>query len=161
MFAVAHRIEELIGLLAVVALLAWAARAAGLSYPVVLVAGGLGLGYLPGLPEIRIDPDVVFLVFVPPLVHSAGYRTSPRRLRREAPSIALLALGLIGISIAAVAVVAHALVDELTWAGAVALGAIVAPTDPVAATSAFRRAGVPERIVSIVEGEALINDGSA
>jgi CPA1 family monovalent cation:H+ antiporter len=158
---VAHRIEELIGLLGVVALLAWAARAAGLPYPVVLVAGGLGIGYLPALPEITIDPDVVFLVFVPPLVHAAGYRTSPRRLREEAPCIALLAIGLVGLTIAAVAVVAHALLDELTWTAAVTLGAIVAPTDPVAATSAFRRAGVPERIVSIVEGESLVNDGSA
>src|SRR3954447_27092475 len=88
----AHRIEELIGLLAVVALLAWAARAAGLPYPVVLVAGGLGLGYLPGMPEIPIDPDVVFLIFVPPLVHSAAYRVSPRRLRREAECIGPLAI---------------------------------------------------------------------
>src|SRR3954447_17996062 len=160
MTGVAHRIEELIGLLAVVAILAWAARAAGLPYPVVLVAGGLGLGYLPGLPEIRIDPDVVFLVFVPPLVHAAGYRTSARRLRKEARCVALLALGLVGLTIAAVAVVAHALVDGLTWAAAVTLGAIVSPTDPVAATSAFRRGGVPERIVSIVEGESLANDGS-
>src|SRR4051795_876276 len=110
----AHRIEELIGLLTVVALLAWAARGAGLPAPVVLVVGGLALGYLPGLPEIRIDPDVVFLIFVPPLVHSAGYRTSPRRLRQEARCIGWLAIGLVGITIAAVAVVAHALVDELT-----------------------------------------------
>ena len=158
---VAHRIEELIGLLAVVAILAWAARAAGLSYPVVLVVGGLGLGYLPGLPEIRIDPDVVFLVFVPPLVHAAAYRISPRRLKREAKCIGYLAIGLVGLTIAAVAVVAHALVDELSWAAAVTLGAIVAPTDPVAATGVFRRAGVPERIVDIVEGESLINDASA
>src|SRR4051795_13081407 len=103
----AHRIEELIGLLTVVALLAWAARGAGLPAPVVLVAGGLGLGYVPGLPAIRIDPDVVFLVFVPPLVHAAGYRTSARRLRKESRCVALLALGLVGLTIAAVAVVAH------------------------------------------------------
>src|SRR4051794_19297088 len=158
---VAHRIEELIGLLAVVAMLAWAARAAGLPYPVVLVVGGLGLGYLPGLPEIRIDPDVVFLVFVPPLVHSAAYRISLRRLRREARCISLLAFGLVALNIAGVAVVAHALVGALSWSAAFTLGAIVAPTDPVAATSAFRRAGVPERIVDIVEGEGLINDASA
>src|SRR3954468_14315361 len=154
------RIEELIVVLAVVAILAWAARAAGLPYPVVLVAGGLGLGYLPGLPEIRIDPAGVFLVFWPPLVHSAAYRISPRRLRREAKCIGLLSIGLVGLTIAAVAVVAHALVDELSWAAAVTLGAIVAPTDPVAATGAFRRAGVPERIVDIVEGESLINDAT-
>src|SRR4051812_42053603 len=157
----AHRIEELIGLLTVVAILAWAARAAGLPYPVVLVVGGLGLGYLPGLPEIRIDPDVVFLVFVPPLVHSAAYRISIKRLRREARCISLLAFGLVALTIGAVAVVAHALVDDLSWGAAFTLGAIVSPTDPVAATSAFRRAGVPERIVDIVEGEGLINDASA
>jgi CPA1 family monovalent cation:H+ antiporter len=157
---VAHRIEELIGLLAVVAVLAYLARAAGLPYPVVLVVGGLALGYVPGLPDITIDPDVVFLVFVPPLVHAAGYTSSPRRLRENAPLLTALAVGLVAVTIAAVAVVAHAMVPELTWAAAVALGAIVAPTDPVAATSAFRRAGVPERIVSIVEGESLLNDGS-
>jgi Na+/H+ antiporter len=102
----------------------------------------------------------VFLIFVPPLVHSAAYRVSPRRLRREAKCIGLLAIGLVGLTIAAVAVVAHALVDELSWAAAVTLGAIVAPTDPVAATGAFRRGGVPERIVDIVEGESLINDAT-
>src|SRR4051812_12662195 len=110
----AHRIEALIGLLAVVAVLAWAARAAGLPYPVVLVVGGLGLGYLPGLPETRIDPDVVSLVFAPPLVHAAAYRSSPKRLRREARCIAWLAFGLVALTIAAVAVVAHALVGELS-----------------------------------------------
>ena len=157
----AGEIEELLGLLAVVAALAWLARAGGLPYPIVLAVGGLALGYVPGMPDVEVDPDVIFLVFIPPLVHAAAYTSSLARLREQAAPIGFLALGLVAVTIAAVAVVAHALVDGMTWAGAFTLGAIVAPTDPIAATAIFRRLGVPERIVSVVEGESLINDGSA
>ena len=156
-----HAIEEVIGLLVVVALLAWGARAVGLPYPIVLVVGGLAIGFVPGMPDVEIDPDIVFLVFLPPLVHAAAYSASPKRLRVDAMPIAALALGLVALSIGAVAVVAHALVGALTWPAAITLGAIVAPTDPVAATAVFRRAGVPERIVGLVSGESLVNDASA
>jgi CPA1 family monovalent cation:H+ antiporter len=156
-----RNIEELLGLLAAVALIVWAARAVGLPYPIVLVLGGLGLGYIPGLRDITVAPDVVFLVFLPPLVHAAAYTSSGPRVREQVRTIALLALGLVGVTVGAVAVVAHALIDGMTWPAAFVLGAIVAPTDPVAATAVFRRAGVPERIVAIIEGESLVNDASA
>ena len=153
--------EGILALLVVVVALAWGARAVGLPYPIVLVVGGLGLGLLPGLPKVDLDPDVVFLVFLPPLVHAAAYGSSPRRLRADAAPIGLLAGGLVAVTIAVVAVVAHLLVGDLGWGAAVALGAIVAPTDPVAATAIFRRLGVSERISGVVEGESLLNDGTA
>ncbi|HSD80609.1 MAG TPA: Na+/H+ antiporter, partial [Solirubrobacteraceae bacterium] len=154
-------LEFLIGLLGAVALFAWLAQAAGLPYPIVLFAAGISLGYVPGLPAVHLDPDIIFLVFLPPLVHAAAYATSITTLRRDAGPISVLAIGGVAATVAAVAVVAHALVDGLSWEMAFVLGAAVAPTDTVAATSIFRRMGVPERVTSIVEGESLVNDGIA
>ena len=129
--------------------------------PIVLVLGGLAIAFVPGLPEIELDPDIVFLVFLPPLVFSAGWRTSPRELRTVLRPLALLAIGLVFLTAAVVAVVAHALVPHLGWPEAAVLGAVLAPTDAVAAISIFRRIGGPERVRLLVEGESMINDGTA
>jgi Na+/H+ antiporter len=152
--------QDLILLLVAVALLAWGARAVDIAYPIVLVLGGIALAFVPGLADVELDPELVFLIFLPPLVHAAAYRTGTRRLTDNAPEITVLAVGLVAATIATVAVVAHALVGGVTWPAAVALGAIVAPTDPVAATSVFRRAGAPERVEAVVEGESLVNDAT-
>jgi monovalent cation/hydrogen antiporter len=154
-------LEFLVLLLVAVALLVSVARQLHVPYPIVLVLGGLGLGALPGVPDLELDPEVVFLVFVPPLVHAAGYQASPRLLQRLWRPIGLSALVLVALTIGAVAVVAHALVDDLSWAAAFVLATVVAPTDLVAATAVFRRLGAPQRVVSLVEGENLINDGTA
>ena len=154
-------IEFLFALLVAVVLLVPLARRLELPYPIFLVLGGLGLGALPGVPEIELEPEVVFLVFVPPLVHAAGYQASPRRLLRDARPIALAAVVLVGLTIAAVAVVAHALVDGLSWPAAWVLATVLAPTDLVAATAVFRRLGAPERVVNLIEGENLVNDATA
>jgi CPA1 family monovalent cation:H+ antiporter len=154
-------IEFLITLLVAVALLVWVARQLDVPYPIVLVIGGLGLGALPGLPELVLEPEIVFLVFIPPLVHAAGYLASPRHLMRDARPIAMSAVLLVALTIGAVGVAAHALVDELSWTSAFLLATVVAPTDLVAATAVFRRLGAPERIVNLVEGENLVNDGTA
>jgi CPA1 family monovalent cation:H+ antiporter len=154
-------IEFLFALLVAVVLLVPLARRLELPYPIFLVLGGLGLGALPGVPEIDLDPDVVLLVFVPPLVHAAGYQASPRRLLRDARPIALAAIVLVVVTIAAVAVAAHALVDGLSWPAAWVLAAVLAPTDLVSATAVFRRLGAPGRVVNLVEGENLVNDGTA
>jgi monovalent cation/hydrogen antiporter len=154
-------IEFLFALLVAVVLLVPLARRLDLPYPIFLVLGGLGLGALPEVPEIELEPDVVLLVFVPPLVHAAGYQASPRRLLRDARPIALAAVGLVGATIVAVAVAAHALVDGLSWPAAWVLAAVLAPTDLVAATAVFRRLGAPERVVNLVEGENLVNDATA
>ncbi len=129
--------------------------------PIVLVLGGLAIAFVPGLPTIELDPDAIFLVFLPPLVFAAGWRTSPRELRTVMRPLAMLSVGLVFLTAAVVAVVAHALVPGLGWAEAAVLGAILAPTDAVAAIAIFRRIGGPERVRLLVEGESMINDGTA
>ncbi len=130
-------------------------------YPIVLVLGGLVMGFVPGIPEVALEPELVLVLFLPPLLYSAAFFASLRDLRADLRSISLLAIGLVIATACAVAVAAHALIDGLPWAAAFALGAIVAPTDPVAATAVARRLGVPRRTINILEGESLINDGTA
>ena len=141
--------------------LAIAARRLGIPYPVLLVLFGLAIGFLPGLPAADLPPDVVFLLFLPPILFSAGFFTSIRDLRANLRPILLLAIGLVLFTMAAVGVVTKTLVPELSWAVALTLGAIVAPPDAVAATTVFQRLGVPRRIVTILEGESLLNDATA
>jgi Na+/H+ antiporter len=130
-------------------------------YPIVLVLGGLGVGFVPGLPEIELEPEVVFLVFLPPLLGAAAFSSSPQAMRADAGPLAFLAIALVLLTMAGVAVVAHAVVPGLPWEAAFVLGAVVAPTDTVAAAAAFSRMGVPERVKLLVGGEALLNDATA
>jgi CPA1 family monovalent cation:H+ antiporter len=152
-------IEFLIMLLLAVALLAQLAGRLRVPYPVFLVIGGLAIAVIPGVPRIQLEPDVVFLVFLPPLLYAAALTSSPRDLRANAGRIALLAVALVILTVVVVAAVARALIGDLSWPMAFVLGAVLAPTDPVAATSVFRRTEVPARVAVIVEGEALVNDG--
>ena len=153
-------IESLIFLLGAAVLLAQLARYAGVPYPVFLVIGGLAIGFTPGLPTVEVSPEVIFLVFLPPLLNSEAFSFSPLDLRARLRSITLLAVGLVLITASFVAIVAH-LVVGLPWGPSFILGAILAPTDPVAAQAVFRRLGVPERVGTVVGGESLVNDGSA
>src|SRR5215510_12359582 len=118
--------------------------------PILLVVGGLLLGFVPGLPHIVL----------PPLLYWTAFATSLRDLRRNIRPISLLAVGLVIATTCSVALVAHRFLD-LSWAQAFTLGAVVSPTDPLAATAVARRLGVPRRIVAIIEGESLVNDGTA
>src|SRR5918997_1770832 len=154
-----NSIESLIFLLGVAAVLAQLARSLNLPYPIFLVLGGLAIGFVPGLPEVEIPPEVIFLIFLPPLLNSAAFSSSPLALRARLRPIVLLAVGLVLATTGAVAVIAHAVIG-LPWAAAFVLGAILAPTDPVAAEAIFRRLGVPGRVSTIVGGESLVNDGS-
>ena len=154
-------IEFLIVLLLATAALVRLAELVAIPYPIVLVVGGLAVGLVPGLPDIVLEPETVFLVFLPPLLHAAGFRASPRELRAEKGPLAWLSVGLVLVTMAAVAVVAHALVDGMSWPAAFVLGAVVSPTDPVSAMATFARIPVPERVRLVVEGEAMINDGTA
>jgi CPA1 family monovalent cation:H+ antiporter len=157
-----HGIElVLISLLVSVAGLAAAARAVNIPYPIVLVVGGLFLGFVPGLPDVELEPELVLVIFLPPLLYSAAFFADLHELRRNLRPISLLAVGLVIATMCTVAVVAHALIDGIPWAAAFALGAIVAPTDPVAATAVARRLAAPRRIISVIEGESLVNDGTA
>lgn len=129
-------------------------------YPIVLVVGGLALGLVPGIPEIELDPDLVLLIFLPPLLYSGAFFADLTALRSDLRTISLLSIGLVLATTAAVGVLAHN-VFGLPVAIAFALGAIVAPTDAIAATSILRRLGVPRRTVNVLEGESLVNDATA
>ncbi len=129
-------------------------------YPITLVLGGLVLGLVPGIPDIQLSPDLVLLVFLPPLLYSGAFFADLRALRADARTISLTAIGLVLVTAAAVAVIGHELIG-LPWAMAFALGAIVSPTDPAAATAIMRRVGAPRRMVNILEGESLFNDATA
>src|SRR5918993_3915600 len=152
-----HAIESLILLLGVAALLAQLARTLKVPYPVFLVLGGLAIGFVPGLPALELPPEVIFVVFLPPLLNYATFFSSPRELRAHLRPITALAIGLVLFTMATIAIVAHYLIG-MPWAVAFVLGAILAPTDPVAAQAVFRRLGVPGRVGTIIEGESLVND---
>lgn len=137
------------------------ARRTGLPDPVVLVAAGLGASLLPGTPDLRLPPDVVFLVLLPPLLYRASFLTPPGTLRRYATPIALLAVGLVATTALAVATVLWLVVPGIGFGQGLLLGAIVAPTDPVAAAGVFERLGAPRRVVDLVAGESLVNDATA
>ncbi|MCW3047686.1 MAG: Na+/H+ antiporter [Solirubrobacterales bacterium] len=143
-----------------IALLAELARRLHLPYPVLLVLSGLALGFVPGVPAPTLDPDTFFFFFLPPLVYSEAFVYSTDDLKAHAAEIFLLAVGLVLATTLAVAAIANAAFG-LPWAAAFVLGAVVGPTDPVSATAVIRRLGVSGRMVTILEGEALVNDGTA
>jgi Na+/H+ antiporter len=157
-----HEIEPLLlALMVAVAGLSVLARVVRVPYPILLVLGGLVLGFLPGMPAVELPPELVLVAFLPPLLYWAGFFASPRDLRADARAISMSAVGLVLATTAAVAVTAHSMVDRMTWPAAFALGAIVSPTDPLAASAIGRRLGVPRRLLTLLEGESLVNDATA
>src|SRR3954469_8322388 len=156
-----HIEAVIVSLLVAVAVLSALATRIGVPYPILLVLGGLGLGFVPGVPDVRLEPDLVLVVFLPPLLYSGAFFANLRELKADLRTITLNSTLLVIATAAAVAVCAHALVEDLPWAVCFALGAIVAPTDPLAATAILRRYAVPRRMVNVLEGESLINDASA
>ena len=147
-------------LTAIVAIAAIAKRFE-LPYPIAFVIGGSALAFFPNLPTVRINPDWVFLLILPPLLYAGGWTTDWTMFRRYIRAISLLAIGLVVVTTGAVAIVAHQLVPGLNWAAAFALGAIVSPPDAVAAGAVFERFSVPRRIATILDGEGLVNDATA
>src|SRR3954452_15688945 len=154
-----HDVELFIALLAGVLGLTWLAGPLRVPHPVLLVLGGLGFGLLPFVPKVGIEPDFVLLAFLPPILYRAAWTFAAEDVRMQWHAIALLAVGLVLVTIGAVAAVAHAVIG-IPWEPAFVLGAILGPTDPVAAVSVFRRLGVPEGMATILEGESLVNDGT-
>jgi CPA1 family monovalent cation:H+ antiporter len=154
-------VEIVVGLLILLALLVVVADKLALPYPVILVLSGLSLSFIPGLPTVRLNPEVVFLFFLPPLLYPAALFTSWRDFRQNVQSILWLAIGLVLATMLTVAWVAHAFIPGLPWAAAFALGAIVSPPDAIAATVVIRRLAVPRRIEAVLEGESLVNDATA
>jgi CPA1 family monovalent cation:H+ antiporter len=151
--------EILVGLLGAVTVLAGIARRLGIPAPIVLVVCGLLVGLIPGLPRVDLDPDLVFFLFLPPLVYGAGFNSSPRDLRQQARRIGVLAIGLVAATTVAVAVALKLVVPGFGWPEGFVLGAILAPTDPVAAVAVLQRLRVAPQLSAIIEGESLVNDG--
>jgi CPA1 family monovalent cation:H+ antiporter len=156
-----QELEQILALFIAAVVLAAAARRAGAPYPVFLAVGGALLALIPGAPSVSLPPDLVLALFVAPILVDAGYDASLRDLRDNWVPLVSLVVVAVGLTTAAVAVVAHALVPGLPWAAAIALGAIVAPPDAVAATAVLRPLHPPHRILGILEGESLLNDASA
>ena len=156
-----HETELLIlGLCVAIPMLSVIAKLLDIPYPIVLVLGAIPLGYLPGVPDVELEPDLVLVIFLPPLLYVAAFFADLRAMRADMRGLSLTSIGLVLITTCVVAVVGHELMD-LPWAIAFALGAIVSPTDPVAATAIARQLGAPRRLVSLIEGESLVNDSSA
>jgi Na+/H+ antiporter len=151
---------QLLALLVSAAVLLILAGPLRIPYPILLVLGGLMLGFAPGVPEVTMPPEVVLIGILPPLLYRSAFFTGLRELRQNLRPISLLAVGLVAMTTVGVAVVAHKVAD-LPWAEAFVLGAVVSPTDPIAATAIGRRLGVPRRLTDIIEGESLVNDGMA
>jgi monovalent cation/hydrogen antiporter len=153
--------EALLGLLLAAVVLAAIARRVGAPYPAFLALGGALLAFVPGAPEFAIEPRLALALFVAPVLMDSAFDASPRDLRNNwVPLVNLVVLG-VAVTTAAVAIVVHALVPGMPWAAAIALGAIVAPPDATAATTVLRHVRPPHRILTILEGESLLNDASA
>ncbi len=137
------------------------ARVLSVPYPIVLVIGGAAFGFIPGVPEVKLDPAVVLVVFLPPLVYGSSIYANFGDMRASLRGLTLSTIGLVLVTMVVVAVCAHALIPGMPWSVAFALGAIVSPTDPLAAATIMRRLEVPRRLISSVEGEGLFNDATA
>jgi Na+/H+ antiporter len=142
-------------------ILAALARRLGAPYPVFLALGGAILAFLPGVPSFAVPPELALALFIAPVLLDAAYDASPRDLKDNWAPLTSLVVGAVGLTTAAVAMVVRTLVPEMPWAAAIALGAVVAPPDAAAATAVLRPLRPPHRILTILEGESLLNDASA
>ena len=156
-----HLFQWFLALVVAALILAAISRRIGAPYPSLLALGGLVLAFTPGAPDIVIEPDLALALFVAPALLDAAYDTSPRDLKRNWPPLAGLAVGVVLATIAGVAFVAHMLVPQMPWPVAIALGAIVAPTDAIAAVVVLRPLAPPHRLITLLEGEGLFNDATA
>jgi len=155
------QLEQILGLFVAAVVLAALARRAGAPYPVFLAVGGAVLAFVPGAPSVTVPPELALALFVAPVLLDAAYDASPRDLKDNWAPVTSLVIFAVGLTTVAVAMVARAMVPKMPWAPAVVLGAIVAPPDAAAATAVLRQLRPPHRILTILEGESLLNDASA
>lgn len=153
-------IATVIILLAVITALAEVTDKVRIPYPILLVLAGMAIGFIPGLPVISIDPEIIFLVFLPPILYAAAWSTSWPDFKRAKRPITLLAIGCVMFTTCAVAVIAHFFIPMVGWPEAFVLGAIISPPDAIAATAATKGLSVPKRVITVLEGESLVNDAS-
>src|SRR5690349_11498483 len=147
-------------LLTVVTILAEITDKIKIPYPILLVLVGIGIGLIPGLPEITLDPEIVFLVFLPPILYAAAWSTSLAEFKKAKRPIILLAIGCVLFTTCAVAWIVHTFIPYFNWPEAFVLGAIISPPDAVAAAAATKGLPIPKRISTILEGESLVNDAT-
>ncbi|MGH7684740.1 MAG: cation:proton antiporter, partial [Vulcanimicrobiaceae bacterium] len=143
------------------AVLAIVSKRLGIAYPIVFVVAGALLGFVPNLPRIELQPDTIFLIVLPIILFGAAWTTDLVELKRNLRPVSLLAIGLVIFTTVTVAAIAHAVIAGMTWPAAFTLGAIIAPTDAIAAESIAEGMAVPRRIVAIMSGESLVNDASS
>jgi monovalent cation/hydrogen antiporter len=156
-----HAVETVILLLLVlVAGFAAMARRLKVPYPIVLVLAGLIISFVPRMPRVPLDPNIVFVIFLPPLLYASAWAMSWREFRRNAVVIGLLAVGLVGFTVWGVAEFSDRFITALDWKAGFLLGAVISTTDAIAATSIAKSIGLPRRIVDILEGESLLNDAT-
>ncbi|MBX2946708.1 MAG: Na+/H+ antiporter [Cyclobacteriaceae bacterium] len=155
-----HIVEIVILLLAVVTALAEVTDKIRIPYPILLVLAGLGIGLIPGLPRLDLDPDIIFLLFLPPMLYADAWYTSWPDFKAARRPIGLLAVGCVIFTTCAIAWVAHTFIPGVGWPEAFVLGAIISPTDTLAATAATQGLNVPKRVVTIIQGESLVNDST-
>ncbi|HWH68336.1 MAG TPA: cation:proton antiporter [Candidatus Sulfotelmatobacter sp.] len=154
------RLEIILALLGAVAGLALLAQKVKVPYGILLVTGGLFLGWIPGIPPVRLSPELFLLVLLPPLLYPEAVLLPWRDFRAKFRPIVLLALGLVLCTMVGVGWIGHWLIPQMPLAPAFVLGAIVSPTDPVATTAIAHRMQVPRRIVRVLKGESLVNDAT-
>src|SRR5262252_3801768 len=156
-----RELEQILALFVAAVLLAAVARRVGAPYPVFLALGGALLAFLPGGPSLTVPPGLVLAIFVAPVLLDTAYDASLRDLRDNWAPVTGLVVFAVGLTTGAVAIVVHALIPAIPWAAAIALGAVVAPPDAVAATAVLRQLRPPQRLLTVLEGESLLNDASA
>src|SRR5688572_17562505 len=156
-----RELEVLLSMVLAAAFLAGLARRVGAPYPVFLALGGALLAFVPGAPTFAVPPDLALALFIAPILLDAAYDASPRDLKDNWAPLTGLVVFAVGLTTAAVALVARALLPEIPWGPAIVLGAVVAPPDAAAATAVLRPLRPPHRILTILEGESLLNDASA
>ena len=156
-----HLVLTLVGIVATVIVVAGLCSKLDLPSPLVLIVVGVVGSYLPFVPDVALEPEVVLFGLLPPLLYAAAIQTSLVDFNAHRRAILLLSVGLVAFTTVGVAVLVHALLPDLGWWPAFAIGAVVAPPDAVAATAIGRRIGLPRRIVTILEGESLLNDATA
>ncbi|MBS0359030.1 MAG: cation:proton antiporter, partial [Proteobacteria bacterium] len=152
--------ELFLVLLVVTITIALIAQKASLPTPIAMVVGGMALGSIPGAPSVPLDPEYVFILFLPLLLMEAAYYTSLRDFKSNMRPISQLAIGLVLATTFAAAAILKWLIPSISWAAAIAFGAIISPPDAVAATAITRRLKVPKRIITILSGESLVNDAT-
>lgn len=151
-------VETILVLLALLGFLAWLAPRLGVPEPVLMVVAGVAVAVIPGVPKLELEPEAIFLLFVPPIIHAAAFFSSWWDLKRNKLTLFMLAFLLVIATLLAVAVVSHAVIPGFTWALALVLGAILSPSDAPAVLAVLRGLNLPRRLETVLEGESLLSD---